>query len=181
MKYRCIKYWVILTLGALAVYFISAETFYSVNEQDRGVVLRNGKFLTVAPPGLGWKIPFVDQVKTVSMQHNLVYWPVFQARTEDLDVMDLEVSIVWRVAPNAVQKMYKEYATLEAVESILLIPKITEQARLAVSHYTTEQALKNREAFVRGFSSALRAAIDGPILIESIDIGNVHMKSIHIE
>jgi regulator of protease activity HflC (stomatin/prohibitin superfamily) len=181
MKYRCIKYWGILILGALSTYFISVEVFYAVNEQDRGVVLRNGKFLKVAQPGPGWKIPFVDQVTTVSMQNNLIYWPALQARTEDLDVMDLEVSIVWRVAPDEVQSMYKKYTTLEAVENILLIPKITEQARLIVSHYNTEQALKNRETFVRGFSSAIRAAIDGPVLIESIDIGNVHMESIHIE
>ena len=47
--------------------------------------------------------------------------------------------------------------------------------------YSTEQALKNREAFIRSFSTAIRSAIDGPVIIESVDVGSVHMKSIHIE
>ncbi|WP_454835621.1 SPFH domain-containing protein [Pseudomonas lini] len=180
IKYGYAKRIVFLLLAALIV-FVANESFYTINEQDRGVVLRNGKFLTEAQPGLGWKIPFVDKVISISMQRNLAYWGAFQARTEDLDLMELEVSIVWRVAPGEVLKMYKKYTTLEAVENALLIPTVTEQARLVVSHYNTEQALKNREAFIRSFSTAIRGAIGGPVIIESVDIGSVHMKSIHIE
>lgn len=181
MKQRYISRLVFLVAGVLSVYFISAEAFYTVNVQDRGIVLRNGKFLAVAQPGLGWKIPFMDKVTSISMQNNLVYWENFQARTADFDLMDMELSIVWRIAPNEVLRMYKEYVTLEAVENMLLIPKVTGQARLALAQYKTEQALVNREAFIRDFSNAIRVAIDGPVIIESIDIGNVHMKSIHIE
>ena len=175
-----VKRMVFLLLAALVV-FVASESFYTINEQDRGIVLRNGKFLTEAQPGLSWKIPLVDEVISISMQRNLTGWSAFQARTEDLDLMELEISIVWRVAPGDVLKMYKKYTTLEAVENALLIPKVTEQARLVVSHYSTEQALKNREAFIRSFSTAIRSAIDGPVIIESVDIGSVHMKSIHIE
>ena len=181
MKYCYVKRIIFLLFAALIVGFIASESFYTINEQDRGVVLRNGKFLTEAQPGLGWKVPLVDKVTSVSMQRNLAYWGAFQARTEDLDLMELEISIVWRVAPGDVLKMYKKYTTLEAVENALLIPKVTEQARLVVSHYSTEQALKNREAFIRSFSTAIRSAIDGPVIIESVDVGSVHMKSIHIE
>ncbi|MBT2339078.1 MULTISPECIES: SPFH domain-containing protein [Pseudomonas] len=151
MKYRSIKSLAFLMFGMVTVYFICTEAVYSVSEQDRGVVLRNGKFLTVSQPGLGWKIPFADKVTPLSMQNNLIYWQVFQARTEDLDVMDLELSVVWRVAPDETLNMYKDYTTLENVENILLIPKVTEQARLIISRYTTEQALKKREAFLRSF------------------------------
>jgi regulator of protease activity HflC (stomatin/prohibitin superfamily) len=181
MKYGCVKRIVFLLFAAIVVCFVASESFYTINEQDRGVVLRNGKFVAEAQPGWGWKIPFVDKVTNISMQNNLAYWGGFQARTEDFDLMELEVSIVWRVAPDEVLKMYKKYTTLEAVENVLLIPKVTEQARLIVSHYSTEQALKNREAFIRSFSTAIRTAIDGPVIIESIDIGSVHMKSMHIE
>ncbi|WP_460145440.1 SPFH domain-containing protein [Pseudomonas sp. S2_A02] len=180
VKSGYVKRMVFLLLAALVV-FVASESFYTINEQDRGIVLRNGKFLTEAQPGLGWKIPLVDEVTSISMQRNLTGWGAFQARTEDLDLMELEISIVWRVAPGEVLKMYKKYTTLEAIENTLLIPKVTEQARLVVSHYSTEQALKSREAFIRSFSTAIKSAIDGPVIIESVDIGSVHMKSIHIE
>jgi regulator of protease activity HflC (stomatin/prohibitin superfamily) len=181
IKCGCVKRIAFILFTALVVCFVAGESFYTINEQDRGIVLRNGKFLTEAQPGWGWKIPLVDEVTSISMQKNLTGWGAFQARTEDLDLMELEVSIVWRVAPGEVLKMYKKYTTLEAIENTLLIPKVTEQARLVVSHYSTEQALKNRQAFIRSFSTAIRSAIDGPVIIESVDIGSVHMKSIHIE
>ncbi|SDB33667.1 SPFH domain / Band 7 family protein [Pseudomonas sp. NFACC23-1] len=177
---RFYKQWGLCLIAALVAYLFAWESFYTVNEQDRGVILRNGKVLTEAQPGMGWKIPLADQLISLSMQNNLLYWKAFQARTQS-DLMELEVSIVWRIAPSEATTMYKKYTTLEALENTLLIPKATEQIRLTLSGYDTEQALKNRQALINSISKSIRTTIDGPIIIERIYIGNVHMQSISIE
>jgi regulator of protease activity HflC (stomatin/prohibitin superfamily) len=177
---RHYKQWGLCLIAASVACFFAWESFYTVNEQDRGVILRNGKVLAEAQPGMGWKLPIADQVVSLSMQNNLLYWKAFQARTQS-NLMELDVSIVWRIAPGEASNMYKKYATLEALENILLIPKATEQIRLTVSHYGTEQALQHRQALINSISDSIRSAIDGPIIIDRIYIGNLHMQSITLE
>nr|WP_290467276.1 SPFH domain-containing protein [Pseudomonas fluorescens] len=57
-----------LALGLIAVSAVIGVglllgSFYTVDEKERAVVLRNGAFMEVADPGLHWKIPFIDAKK----------------------------------------------------------------------------------------------------------------------
>lgn len=62
-----------LSIMSLALYFFLAifgivavigifGAFFTVDQQTRRVVTRFGKFVRVASPGLGWKVPFIDRV-----------------------------------------------------------------------------------------------------------------------
>lgn len=53
---------VIAIVLALAVVWTGYNSFYTVDESERAVVLRLGKFYRVANPGLQYKIPFIDQI-----------------------------------------------------------------------------------------------------------------------
>lgn len=181
MSFCKIKRSIILLVAVLAMYFIMSQSFYTINQQDRGIVLRNGKLLTEALPGPGWKLPFIDKVTRISMQRNLVYWNKFQVITSTLDVMELEISVIWHVAPFDVVNMYKKYNSLEAVENILIIPRVTEQVRLLSSNYSTEQVLNHREKFAKTFSTTISSAVEGPVIIDSIYIGSIHMQTISLD
>lgn len=92
---------VILTFGAqlLPIYVIDAF--------DEGVVLRFGRFLKKAEPGLHWKIPFVDQVVTATIvtttmhlnsqslttkdNKNIVLRAVVKYKVKDIEKFILEV------------------------------------------------------------------------------------------
>lgn len=47
---------------AFLVLFVLFLAYFSIQEYERGVVLRWGKFNRVAEPGLNWKIPFAESV-----------------------------------------------------------------------------------------------------------------------
>ena len=51
-------------VGAILVVFLGFQSVYTLDEQERGVVLRLGKYLKTENPGLRFKIPLVDQVIT---------------------------------------------------------------------------------------------------------------------
>jgi membrane protease subunit HflK len=54
----------VLAAGALLVWGLMG--FYQVDQQERGVVLRFGKYLETVQPGLQWNPPLIDEVITVN-------------------------------------------------------------------------------------------------------------------
>ena len=57
----------LLFVGLFAVIFVWALSgFYQVDEQERAVVLRFGKYFDTVQPGLQWNPPIVDQVNLVN-------------------------------------------------------------------------------------------------------------------
>ena len=58
--------------GLLAVLLLIAlmGSWYTVNETERGVLLRNGALVGVVEPGLSFKIPLIETVKRISVQSN---------------------------------------------------------------------------------------------------------------
>ena len=54
----------VLVAGALLVWGLMG--FYQVDQQERGVVLRFGKYLETVQPGLQWNPPLIDEVTTVN-------------------------------------------------------------------------------------------------------------------
>ena len=49
-----------IAIGVLAVVVLPFLSYYTVNEGERGILLRYGKIVKVAEPGLGFKIPFME-------------------------------------------------------------------------------------------------------------------------
>ncbi|MEQ9309104.1 MAG: FtsH protease activity modulator HflK [Balneolaceae bacterium] len=60
--------WVIVGFVAIMAGFSS---FFTVETEEVGVVMRFGKYVSEARPGLNFKIPFIDQVKYVPVQRQL--------------------------------------------------------------------------------------------------------------
>ena len=49
--------------AAMAGLAIAASSWYTVDQTERGVLLRNGAIIGVAQPGLGFKVPLIDTVQ----------------------------------------------------------------------------------------------------------------------
>lgn len=72
--------------------------FYTVDEQERGVVLRFGKVLDgVVMPGLHWNPPLVDQVEKINVTR--VYDESFTSSmlTEDDNIVDVSMTVQFQV------------------------------------------------------------------------------------
>lgn len=60
--------WVIVGFVAIAAVFSS---FFTVETEEVGVIMRFGKYVDEARPGLNFKVPFIDQVEFVPVQRQL--------------------------------------------------------------------------------------------------------------
>ncbi|MDT8397125.1 MAG: FtsH protease activity modulator HflK [Pseudomonadales bacterium] len=85
-----------LIIGVLVIAAIiwAASGFYTVDEQERGVVLRFGRALDeLVPPGLHWNPPLVDEVNKINVTR--VYDKSFSNTmlTEDDNIVDVTMSV----------------------------------------------------------------------------------------
>lgn len=160
----------IISLLLLIIIFDSA---YTVDEGERGIILRNGKAIGVAEPGLNFKAPIVDRIKTISVRSYTAKYDKLQAYSKDQQPADLRVSVTYRVPPTEVVDLYSTYSTVEGITDRSINRQVPTQVENVFGQYTAISAVQNRAKLVADLGVAVKNSITGPIFIESIQIENI--------
>jgi len=82
-----------LTVISVIIVVWALMGFYTVDEQERGVVLRLGKYHTTVQPGLQWNPPIVDDVTVVNVTrvNNATFRE--QMLTQDENIVEVNLSV----------------------------------------------------------------------------------------
>jgi len=84
-------------IGGLALVVWGLFGFYQVDEAQRGVVQRFGKFVEITTPGLHWRVPFpVDSVTKVDISQVRKYEHKTVMLTMDENVVAIDVEVQYR-------------------------------------------------------------------------------------
>lgn len=86
---------VVLVLGVLALW--AASGIYQVDQQERGVVLRLGKFHNIVMPGLHWNPPLIDSVSKVNVTRVRSHDHRALMLTLDEAIVEIGVSVQYSV------------------------------------------------------------------------------------
>jgi len=148
-------------------------SWYTVDETERGVLLRNGAIVKVVEPGLSFKIPFIETVKFISVQSNATTYQGLQAYSKDQQTATLNVSVSWHVLPAEVDKVYMQYQTLDGLVSRLISRQVPTQVENVFGQYNAVSAVQNRGKFVNDVTKAIKEAIAGPVVIDGVQIENI--------
>jgi membrane protease subunit HflK len=108
----------VIVIGALAVWALSG--FYRVQSEELGIVLRFGKYVRDAQPGLNYHLPYPIEtvqlpkalrVSTISIGMTLIDDPSRRGRTMrdvpeeslmltgDENIVDVDFTVLWRIKP----------------------------------------------------------------------------------
>lgn len=71
---------------------------YQVDEKDRAIVLRFGKYLDTYGPGLHWYPPLIDSKYTVNVTEERQYQTRGVMLTEDENIVDLPLTVQYNIA-----------------------------------------------------------------------------------
>ncbi len=74
------------------------NSFYTLDEQERGVVLRFGTFNKIEMPGLRFKFPIIDQVEKVNVTNLRSYSYQDLMLTEDENIVDISMTVQYLAA-----------------------------------------------------------------------------------
>lgn len=158
---------------ALIISFMLFFSFYTINEGERGILLRNGKIVKVAEPGLGFKWPFVESINKISVRNNLASYKKLQAYSRDQQPAEMSVSLNFHIPPSEVEKVYSGYGSLERMVDRLVSRQAQTQLENVFGQYTAIRAVQERSKLVADLQFALRNSINGPLVIDSVQIENI--------
>jgi regulator of protease activity HflC (stomatin/prohibitin superfamily) len=121
----------VIVIGFIALILVLGS-FFTVRTAEVAVVTRFGKFLSVANPGLNWKLPFFDSVSgVVSLRVNQITLTM-ETKTKDNVFVTIPISVQNRVRPEKVYDAFYKLSDPKAqiqsyVEQVILghVPGMT--------------------------------------------------------
>lgn len=130
--------------AALLVLLIAYASFYRVVEGERGVLTRNGAFVSVAGPGLGFKIPVIDRVTYMEIRNMRLEAPT-QVYSLDTQQYTAAVAVNYDLNPAAVEEIYKregiEYAHRR------LAPIVLTRLKEVAGKYSAQRTIQERDVY----------------------------------
>ena len=161
---------VVVVLLVMTLFFGS---WYTIDQGERGVHLRNGAVVGSAEPGLGLKVPVIDTIKRISVQNLTVQYDKVSAYSKDQQTAEIRVSVSFHVPPGDVIALYSEYGSVEGLTSRLVDRQVPTQVENVFGQYTAISAVQNRVTFVKDVTKAIRDAVKGPLVIDGVQIENI--------
>lgn len=160
-------------LGLVFVISMALGGFYTVDEKERAVLLRNGALVEVSEPGLHFKVPVIDSVREISVATDTVMFDGLPAYSMDQQAATLRVSVSFNVDPSQVAELYKTYGSIENMVNRLISRHVPTQVENTFGKYTAIRAVQERGNFVADTMKAVREHALGPVQIESVQIENI--------
>ena len=174
---------VILLLAGLLVLTIIFGSWYTIDQTQRGVLLRNGALVEVVQPGLHFKWPWIETVSKIDMQtHNFTFEKV-NSYSADQQPADLRISVTLHVAPDKVAEMYSRFGgDQQAAISRLITPHMNQEVKVVFGQYTAQRAITARGQLNADAAKALNEAIayDPIFVIEGVQIEDIEFSKDYI-
>src|SRR5258708_11956302 len=82
----------------LVALIIVLGSWYTVDQTERGVLLRNGAVIGTAQPGLGFKVPVIDSVEKVSVRTTTYTWDQLNSYSYDQQPAVLKIIVTLRAS-----------------------------------------------------------------------------------
>ena len=148
-------------------------SWYTVDQRERGVILRNGKLIGVADPGLGFKLPILDKVVIIKTESYLSRYEKLGVYSRDQQPAEVSISVRWRAIEKDVDDLYTQYGNLQSMRDRVISPTVFEELRNVFGQYNAVTAIQDRTRLNTDVRNAVIAKAKGPFIIESVQIENI--------
>lgn len=170
---------VMLGIGLLVLLGLSIVlgSWYTIDQRERGVILRNGKLIGVATPGLGFKIPFIDSIVKISLETQRVQFDKVNSYSRDQQPADLLISVNFRATEDKVDDLYSQFGSVRGFADRILLPTVQSQSKIVFGQFNAVTAIQERGRLNAEVMAAVLKYAEGPIVIESVQIENLDFSN----
>ena len=153
---------VLFSLVVLSTIFGS---WYTISEQERGVLTTWGKYARVVEPGLNFKLPFIQGIRKfpITMQS----WDVNDVNTYTIDNQEInaKLSVFFRIPPESIEYVFKNVPDYEARVISLAIDRF----KAEMGKINTIQVAQKRGEVREQIQMVIRQVVRDTIKIEVVD------------
>ena len=168
-----------LALGGMAALFAAIMmltvvfgSWYTIDEGERGVVLRNGAFTTVATQGLNFKFPIIDDVKEFEVRNQVVTYDKLAVYSTDIQPAEMRLAVTYKVPEANVVSVYQNYG-LGYVDRVIT-PAIYRTVKEVFGRYQAANVVLHRDRMGTEMFDALTNAVEGTgVQLVSLQIQNI--------
>jgi regulator of protease activity HflC (stomatin/prohibitin superfamily) len=167
-----------VVVALIVILIIAGGSWYTVDQTERGVLLRNGAVIGTAQPGLGFKLPLFDSVEKVSVKTSTYSWDKMNSYSFDQQPADLKISVTLHAAPEKVADLYAKFGRLDAAVNQVVSPVVNQQVKVVFGRYTAVKAIQERGALNGAIKDAITDTLkyDPMIIIESVQLENIEFS-----
>lgn len=159
--------------AALVALSILFGSWFTIDQGERGVILRYGAVAGTADPGLGFKLPLIDSVVRISVQSKAMVYEKMEAYSRDQQPADIRLSVNYRIPADRVETVYANYGGEDGLLSRLIERKVFEETKTVFGRFNAVTAIQERGRLNSEVAAAIQESIAGPVLIESVQIENI--------
>src|SRR6202171_1560783 len=152
---------------------------YTLDQTERGVLLRTGAVSGTAQPGLGFKVPLIDSVEKISVRTTTYTWDKMNSYSFDQQPADLKISVTLRASPDKVADLYAKFGRLDTAVNQVVNPVVNQQVKVVFGRYTAVRAIQERGALNGAIKDAITETLkyDPMIIIESVQLENIDFSA----
>lgn len=162
--------------GVLAL-MIFTSSWYTVDQGERAVILRNGAAIGTAEPGLHFKFPIIDRVVFISMQSLKVEFEQMSSYSKDQQPAEIKLSVNFHILPSSTQDVYSTYGSVEGMVDRVLRPRVNKSTKEVFGQFTAVSAIQDRAKFGTDVFQSLVDSAGKDLVIESIQIENIDFSN----
>ncbi|ACA18418.1 band 7 protein [Methylobacterium sp. 4-46] len=159
--------------AALIVLPLVLGSWYTIDQTERGVVLRNGAIHAVAQPGLGFKLPFVDSVARIPVRNQLLRWERLEGYSHDQQTAHYMISVNYQFESGRVAEVYADYGGADAAVARLLTPLVLKQSKVVIGRFTAQSVIQDRARLNAEITDAIQKAVSGPITVTGVNVEDI--------
>lgn len=166
----------VLLLAGLGLAIVFGS-WYTIDQRERGVILRNGKLIGTATPGLGFKIPFIDTVVKISLESQRARFDKVHSYSRDQQPANLAISVNYRATEDKVDDLYSQFGSLRGYADRVLFPKVNSESKIVFGQFNAVTAIQERGRLNAEVMAAVLKAAAGPVVIEAVQIENLDFSA----
>ena len=161
-------------VAGLVALTVVGGSFYTVDQGERGVILRNGAVVGTAEPGLGFKTPIIDSIREINVQTQARVYKDVMVYSRDQQNAGLQVSVNYRLASDKVEQIYSEFGGQDGIVSRLLDRQVPEEVKNVFGKFNAVTAIQERARLGMEIQEAIqKAATNSMLIVESVQVENI--------
>lgn len=165
--------WIVSAVVGLVLFMLALGSVYTVDEGERGVVVRYGSVVAVNDSGLHFKWPLIESVRKISTQEHLVRYPTMEAYSNDQQPATMGVSVRYTVDTSRVDDVYRHFGDRKGLIDRQVTPKVLEEVKAIFGQFNAATAIRERSRLNADIATAVQKSITGPVIILGVQVEDV--------
>lgn len=167
----------VVILAGIVILSTLFGTYYTVDQGERGVLLRWGQAVDVVGPGLHFKWPFIESVTTMSVREQKEDFKT-QAYSQDQQPATVQVSVNYKLPEGNVLAVYTRYGV--EYPSILIDTQLPQRLKEVFGIFSAQNMIQDRTKLGLEVQRSLEKALDNRgIEIVSVQVEDVSFSDVY--